>query len=79
MYYKESPGEKATKVVIYIIVILLSASFIYPVLYCLSMSISDSDILGGQNIYLLPKGFSLESYKYLFSSSKVPRYYLNTI
>lgn len=79
MYYKESPGEKAGRIVIYALAILLSALFLYPVIYCLSMSISDSNVLGGQNIYLLPKGFSLDSYKYLLSSDKVFRYYLNTV
>ena len=43
------------------------------------MSLSDPEVLGGQAIGILPKGFSLDAYKYLLSSSKVYRYYGNTL
>ena len=79
MHYKKSFGEKISTAIIYMIIIILTLAFLYPVIYCLSMSLSDPDILGGQPIGLLPKGFSLEAYRYLLSSSKVFRYYGNTI
>ena len=79
MHYKKSFGEKVSTAIIYMIIIILTLAFLYPVIYCLSMSLSDPDILGGQPIGLLPKGFSLEAYRYLLSSSKVFRYYGNTI
>ncbi|MEA4890159.1 MAG: carbohydrate ABC transporter permease [Clostridiaceae bacterium] len=79
MHYKESFSEKAGRMTIYIVVIMLTMAFIYPVIYCLSMSLSDSTILGGQNIGLLPKGFSFSSYQYLLSSNKMFQYYMNTI
>ncbi len=79
MHYKKSFGEKVSTAIIYMIIIILTLAFLYPVIYCLSMSLSDPDLLGGQPIGLLPKGFSLEAYRYLLSSSKVFRYYGNTI
>lgn len=78
-YYKKSFGAKVSTAVIYGIVIILTLSFLYPVVYCLSMSLSDPEVLGGQAIGILPKGFSLDAYKYLLSSSKLYRYYGNTL
>ena len=79
MYYKKTFGAKVSNAIIYLINILLTLAFIYPIVYCVSMSLSDPEILGGKAIGLLPRGFSLEAYKYLLSSSKVFRYYGNTI
>ena len=79
MHYKKSFGERVSIAIIYVIIILLTLSFLYPVIYCLSMSLSDPEVLGGQAIGILPKGFSLDAYKYLLSSSKVYRYYGNTL
>lgn len=79
MYYKKTFGAKVSNAIIYLINILLTLAFMYPIVYCLSMSLSDPEMLGGKAIGLLPKGFSLEAYKYLLSSSKVFRYYGNTI
>lgn len=79
MHYKKSFGEKVTTVMVYIITIILTLIFLYPVIYCLSLSLSDPVLLGGKTIGLLPKGFSLDAYKYLLSSNKVYRYYANTI
>lgn len=79
MYYKKTFGAKVSNAIIYLINILLTLAFIYPLVYCVSMSLSDPEILGGKAIGLLPRGFSLEAYKYLLSSSKVFRYYGNTI
>lgn len=79
MHYKQSFGERVSTLMIYTINILLAIAFLYPVIYCFSLSVSDPKILGGQPIGLLPKGFTLEAYAYLLSSSKVYRYYANTI
>lgn len=79
MRYKKSFGEKVTLFVIYGIIIILTLAFLYPVIYCLSLSLSDKVQLGGKPVGLLPKGFSLEAYKYLLSSSKLYRYYGNTL
>ena len=50
MYYKKSAGEKVCTGLIYIFCIVLTLAFLYPVVYCLSMSISDAEMLGGQPI-----------------------------
>ena len=56
-------GKKVTAfdVVLVVIMVLLSAMFLYPLLNMLALSFSDSQELKSQPVYLWPKGFSLES------------------
>lgn len=69
----------AFDVVLVILMILLSAIFIYPLLNMLALSFSDSQDLKSLPVYLMPKGFSLESYKALLNDSRTILYYWNTI
>ena len=69
----------AVDVVLVILMILLSAIFIYPLLNMLALSFSDSQELKSLPVYLMPKGFSLESYKALLNDSRTILYYWNTI
>ena len=69
----------AFDVVLVILMILLSAIFIYPLLNMLALSFSDSQELKSLPVYLMPKGFSLESYKALLNDSRTILYYWNTI
>ncbi len=79
MYYKRSPGEKFFQILIYIFFVFVSICFVYPVIYCVSMSLSDAAVLGGGNITLLPVGFTFSTYKYIFREKDILRYYLNSI
>lgn len=74
-------GKKVTAfdVVLVIIMVLLSAMFLYPLLNMLALSFSDSQELKSLPVYLWPKGFSLESYKALLGDSRTLLYYWNTI
>jgi len=69
----------AFDVVLVIIMVLLSAIFIYPLLNMLALSFSNSQELKSLPVYLMPKGFSLESYKALLNDSRTILYYWNTI
>ena len=69
----------AFDVVLVILMILLSAIFIYPLLNMLALSFSNSQELKSLPVYLMPKGFSLESYKALLNDSRTILYYWNTI
>ena len=69
----------AFDVVLVILMILLSAIFIYPLLNMLALSFSDSQELKSLPVYLMSKGFSLESYKALLNDSRTILYYWNTI
>jgi len=78
-HYQRNLVEKIGYILIISAMVLLSLSFIYPILYTLSMSVSDAKQLGPRNIKILPVGFTLQSYQYLLSDGRILRYYLNTI
>jgi putative aldouronate transport system permease protein len=65
-------------VIIFVLVLLLFAT-LYPVIYIVSMSISDVDAVLNREVLLLPKGFSLKSYSLVFENPHVWRSYMNTI
>lgn len=69
----------AFDVFLVILMILLSCAFLYPLLNMLALSISDAQTLKSSPIYLLPVGFSLESYKALLNDNRIMLYYWNTI
>ncbi len=74
-------GKKVTAfdVVLVVLMVLLSAMFLYPLLNMLALSFSDSQELKSLPVYLWPKGFSLESYKALLGDSRTLLYYWNTV
>lgn len=69
----------AFDVFLVILMILLSCAFLYPLLNMLALSVSDAQTLKSSPIYLLPVGFSLESYKALLNDSRILLYYWNTV
>ena len=69
----------AFDVFLVILMILLSCAFLYPLLNMLELSVSDAQTLKSSPIYLLPVGFSLESYKALLGDNRILLYYWNTI
>ena len=71
--------KSISTVVIYSVLVLLLLITLYPMVYVLSMSISDPDAVLRQEVWLLPKGFSLRSYEMVFKNPNVFRYYFNSI
>ena len=69
----------AFDVFLVILMILLSCAFLYPLLNMMALSGSDAQTLKSSPIYLLPVGFSLESYKALLGDNRILLYYWNTI
>ena len=69
----------AFDVFLVILMILLSCAFLYPLLNMLALSVSEAQTLKSSPIYLLPVGFSLESYKALLGDNRILLYYWNTI
>lgn len=67
------------KLIIYVLVLLCMLITLYPIVYILSMSLSGSAHILKQDIWLLPKDFSFESYKLLFKESAIWVAYYNTI
>ena len=62
----------------YFFIFLLCASFLYPVLLTVSVSLSDPK-LAALGITFLPKGFTLDSYAFLLSDGRIMRYFGNSV
>lgn len=62
----------------YLFILLLCAAFLYPVLLTLSVSVSDPQ-LAAQGITFLPRGVTLDSYKFLLNDGRIMRYYANSV
>lgn len=62
----------------YGIIFLMCVTFLYPVLLTLSISISDPKLASAQIVFL-PKGFTLDSYKFLLNDGRIMRYYANSV
>lgn len=64
--------------IIAILTILLIATA-YPFIFVISMSISSPSAVLNREVFLFPKGFSLESYKIIFENTRIWRSYANSI
>ena len=77
--YRRSAASLAFDVLNYAFLVLLCLAFIYPILLMLSLSFSDSRVMGFAAPRLVPQGFTVEAYATLLKSTKVLRYYANTV
>ena len=64
---------------VYLGVALAFVVTLYPFVFVLSMSISDPVAVARREVFLLPKGFSLDAYRTVLSDPTVIRSYYNTI
>ena len=64
--------------ILYIVMALMLASWLYPLILTLSISLSDgSDPL--LRVTFLPVNFNIESYQMIFADGRIWRYYFNSI
>ena len=72
MEKNRSAASKAMSVVLYVILTIFAILCIYPFYYIIIYSISDAN-QAASGLFLLPKGFSLETYKGLFLLNDIPQ------
>lgn len=65
--------------VIYAVLFLVLISVLYPILHVVAVSFSSSSAVVQNEVSIFPKGFTLDAYRQLFSSGKIPRAYINTL
>ncbi len=70
---KESGLEKSFDIVNYFLLGLLSIITVLPFIYVVVASITPPEILIKEKFILIPKGFTLEAYEYVFSASSIKR------
>lgn len=77
---RTTPAEKSFTVVNTILLTLIALICLYPMLYVAFASVSNSNLLTQHSGLLLwPQGFSLASYKKVFSNPMILRGYVNTL
>ena len=79
METRRTISEIVTDVLIKVVLLLLTLATLYPFIYVVSMSVSASIYVVQQSVWLLPKGFTLESYKLVFQNSVIWQSYYNTV
>ena len=77
--YKESPSERAAYYLILAFLTIATIATLYPLIYVFSMSVSDVFNVARRNVWLLPKGFSLDAYDLIWKRPEIWRAYGNTI
>ncbi|GIP37817.1 putative ABC transporter permease protein YtcP [Paenibacillus sp. J31TS4] len=62
-----------------VVLSLIGIVTVYPVLYIVAVSFSDTASIVQNKVFLWPKGFNLDAYRKIIEEPKIPRAYLNTI
>jgi len=57
----------------------LAISTVYPVIYILAVSLSDTALVTQGKVWLWPRGLNFDAYAEVLSDNRIPRAYLNTI
>lgn len=76
---KDSKSDKAFQIVLYIIMVIILFIVLYPLYFVVIASFSDPSAVAGGQVWLFPKGFTLDGYKELFRHGEIWIGYANTI
>jgi len=74
-----SIGEQIFYVVNYVILALFAFVTIFPLLHILALSLSSSNEIISRNVFLLPKGFTTESYRNIINDGRIILGLKNTV
>ena len=78
-FLTESRGDKTLDIIIWILVIFAVCVTAYPFLYVVSVSFSDGGMVSRGEVWLLPKGFTLDTYRMVMDYKQLWVSYGNTI
>ncbi|MBW4082579.1 carbohydrate ABC transporter permease [Paenibacillus sp. S150] len=76
---KETKGDKVFLAIVYFVLILALAAVAYPLIYILSASISNPNVVASGEMWLFPKEITFEGYNRVFDDPAIWNGYLNTI
>ena len=62
-----------------IVLLIVACATIFPLLYILAVSLSDTASVTQGKVFLWPQGLNFDAYKQVVTDVKIPRAYLNTI
>lgn len=78
MRYK-SAEDRAVDIAAIVIVALVAICCLYPIIYCLSMSLSGDDAIVKHAVTLLPVGLNLESYRMVLADPDFSTSFVNSV
>ena len=70
---KERVKDLIVNIIIYLFILLVSLTCVLPFVHVLSKSISTESFVIANKVFLLPKGFTLDAYKKIFSDNSILR------
>ena len=76
---KEGTGDKIVNFLNLFLLTVLFLVVLYPLIFIVSASFSDPQLVSTGKIYLLPKGFNIEGYVRIFRDKEIMIGYRNTI
>lgn len=76
---KMGTGDRVFVAFNYLFVIIATLIVLYPLVYIISASVSDPAAVNAGEMWLLPKGFTLEGYQKIFNNQDIWMGYKNTI
>ncbi len=79
MIQSKSVGHRASVVALYVILSIVALICVIPFIHIIAASLSAAEQLPNAGFILWPKGFSLDTYRYIFSTSTVLNALKNTI
>lgn len=79
MFKRLSRQDAAFNVVSFVILTLVFLSIAYPLYFVLIASVSDPVAVASGNVWLWPKGLTLDGYARVFADSRIMRGYMNSV
>lgn len=74
----KSLEDRLVDIAAIVIVTFVAVCCLYPIIYCVSMSLSGNEAIITSAVKLLPKGFNLESYKLVLADAEFLRSFFNS-
>ncbi|GHT95407.1 sugar ABC transporter permease [Spirochaetia bacterium] len=76
---KVREGSRTATVILYILAAAVVVITLYPMYYVLILSLSDPQYAMTMQVYIIPRGFSLQAYKILTMDPEIWRSFRNTV
>lgn len=79
MHYKKTAGDRVFDVIIAMFICVVLIGTLYPLIYVISISISDPIAAARGEVWLLPKGIDFTAMRRVLNDSQLYMYYYNTL
>jgi len=79
MHYKKTAGDRVFDVIIAMFICVVLIGTLYPLIYVISISISDPIAAARGEVWLLPKGIDFTAMRRVLNDSQLYVYYYNTL